>query len=65
MPTATREFQVMVKPGGAICNLDCTYCYYLVKDKLYPGGGPRRMPDDVLERYIVQHLEACPTPLVS
>ncbi len=65
MPTATREFQVMVKPGGAICNLDCTYCYYLVKDELYPGGGPRRMPDDVLERYIVQHLEACPIPLVS
>jgi DNA repair photolyase len=29
MPTATREFQVMVKPGGALCNLDCTYCYYL------------------------------------
>jgi uncharacterized protein len=65
MPTARREFQVMVKPGGAVCNLACTYCYYLSRDALYPAGEPRRMPDDLLERYIVQHLEACPTPLVS
>jgi len=40
MPTAAREFQVMVKPGGAVCNLDCTNCDCLVKDQLYPEGGP-------------------------
>ncbi len=27
---------VMAKPSGAICNIDCTYCFYLEKEKLYP-----------------------------
>ena len=27
---------VMAKPSGSVCNLDCTYCFYLEKDKLYP-----------------------------
>ena len=29
---------VMAKPSGAICNIDCTYCFYLEKEKLYPDG---------------------------
>jgi uncharacterized protein len=64
MATASREFQVMVKPAGAVCNLDCGYCYYLKKKDLYPKGESLRMADDVLENYIVQHIEACPTDLI-
>ena len=64
MVAATREFQVMVKPIGAVCNLDCSYCYYLKKKDLYPEAKSFRMADDLLERYIVQHIEACPTPSV-
>ena len=64
MVTATREFQVMVKPVGAICNLDCAYCYYLKKKDLYPDKQSYRMADDLLEDYIVQHLEASPKDLV-
>ncbi len=60
MPAASREFQVMVKPIGAVCNLDCRYCYYLSKKNLYPAAGPFRMADDLLERYIVQHIAASP-----
>ncbi len=60
MVTAAREFQVMVKPIGAVCNLACGYCYYLKKKDLYPQAGLFRMADDLLERYIVQHIEACP-----
>jgi len=26
-------FHVMLKPRGPICNLDCTYCFYLRKEK--------------------------------
>ncbi len=26
-----REFQIFVKPVGARCNLNCSYCYYLEK----------------------------------
>ena len=60
MVTASREFQVMVKPIGAVCNLDCGYCYYLRKKDLYPKARAFRMADDLLESYIVQHIEACP-----
>jgi uncharacterized protein len=28
-------FHVMLKPSGPICNLDCTYCFYLRKEDLY------------------------------
>ena len=64
MRTASHEFQVMAKPIGAVCNLDCTYCYYLEKADLYPKRTSFRMSDEVLERYIVQHIEACPEELI-
>ena len=65
MRTVSREFQVFVKPAGALCNLDCRYCYYLEKRDLYPLPGLLRMPDDLLERYIAQHIEASPGPVVA
>jgi len=51
----------MVKPRGSICNLACQYCYYLKKDKLYPGAG-FRMSEGLLEEYTRQYLadEASP-----
>lgn len=54
-PPAT--FHVLAKPTGAICNLDCKYCFFLAKEELYPNGR-FRMPDDVLESYIRQQLES-------
>ena len=54
----------MVKPIGPICNLECRYCYYLQKTELYPKGEPFRMPGDLLENYIVQHIAACPKDLI-
>lgn len=44
---------LMAKPTGAVCNLDCQYCFYLSKEALYPGDR-FRMGDDVMERYIQQ-----------
>ena len=29
-----RSFHVVTKPIGSLCNLDCTYCYYLHKQDL-------------------------------
>jgi uncharacterized protein len=55
---ATRDFQVFAKPAGAFCNLDCSYCYYLRRMSLYPETPAPRMSEALLERYIVQHLEA-------
>ena len=65
MAAASREFQVMVKPIGAICNLGCDYCYYLDKQRLYPDTAAPRMPDDLLEAYIVQYIAASPRPLIN
>ena len=33
----TPTINMMAKPVGAQCNLNCVYCYYLEKEKLYPG----------------------------
>jgi len=51
---------VIAKPIGPICNLDCRYCFYLKKDSLYPGETQWRMPDETLELYIRQYIEAQP-----
>ncbi len=47
----------MAKPTGAVCNLDCSYCFFLSKDQLYPGSS-FRMPPDVHRAYIDQLLAA-------
>lgn len=65
MRRASREFQIFAKPAGAICNLDCQYCYYLEKRNLYPQVESFRMSDDVLEEYILQHIEASPSPVIT
>jgi uncharacterized protein len=57
MTLISREFQVFVKPAGPACNLHCQYCYYIDKKELYPGES-FRMPDDLLEQYIIQLIEA-------
>ena len=42
-------FHLLAKPTGAVCNLDCAYCFFLSKEMLYPGSR-FRMADDLLER---------------
>ena len=61
----SREFQIFVKPAGALCNLDCHYCYYLQKEQLYPETRSFRMPDDLLEQYIAQQVAIVPEPEVQ
>jgi uncharacterized protein len=62
--TALPAFHVMLKPRGAVCNLDCAYCYYLSKERLYPGSH-FRMSDALLEEYTRQYIEAQPVPEVT
>jgi len=57
-------FHVMAKPSGAICNLDCTYCFFLSKEMLYPGDR-FRMADELLETYVRQLVGASPYPEVT
>ncbi len=53
------SFHVLAKPTGAICNLDCTYCFFLSKEELYPGDR-FRMPEELLELYLTQLFESQP-----
>ena len=57
---ASSQFQVFAKPIGAVCNLDCAYCYYVKKKQLFQDSDSFNMPDDILETYILQHIQASP-----
>ena len=48
--------EVLVKPAGPDCNMDCSYCFYLPKSEIFPGP-KRRMSEAVLEGMISQLME--------
>ncbi len=57
-------FHLLAKPTGAICNLDCAYCFFLDKEVFYPGSA-FRMSEPVLEQYIRQLIESHQTDAVN
>jgi len=61
---APPAFHLLAKPRGAICNLDCKYCFYLSKEELYKGSS-FRMTDEMLETYIRQLIESHIVPEVT
>jgi uncharacterized protein len=61
---AIQAFHVMAKPAGSRCNLNCDYCFYLKKNKLYPNS-TLRMPNEVMEQYIRQTIQAHTSPTVT
>ena len=63
-PNAPLGFHLLAKPRGAICNLDCKYCFYLAKEDLYVGS-KFRMSDEMLETYIRQLIESHQIPEVT
>ncbi|KKH50728.1 anaerobic sulfatase maturase [Methanosarcina sp. 1.H.A.2.2] len=58
------RIHVLAKPTGAICNLACSYCFFLDKELLYPGSR-FRMSDEVLENYIRQLIAVHRSPQVT
>lgn len=54
----TYQFHTMVKPAGALCNLDCPYCFYLHKTELLGHEPNARMSADLLEQHIRQYIDA-------
>ncbi len=58
-------FHLLAKPIGPICNLQCSYCFYLEKENLYPASTNWRMSDEVLESFIRQYLATNEIPLVN
>jgi len=62
---AGRPFHLLTKPVGPTCNLDCKYCFYLEKEKLYPGESQWRMSDAVLAEYIRQYIASQPQEQIN
>jgi uncharacterized protein len=59
-------FVVMAKPVGSLCNLECSYCYYLETGRYFQSQHQQfRMSDSLLERYIHQYIESSPGPVVQ
>ena len=59
-----KSFHIISKPIGPLCNMDCTYCFYLEKENLYPGQKDFRMSDEVLEAFIRQYIQSQEVPEV-
>ena len=57
-------FNLMIKPIGSLCNLDCHYCYYLDKAEIYHGVQPK-MTEQMLENITRQYIEANDVPEVT
>ena len=47
----------MAKPVGAVCNLRCSYCYYLEKAGIN-GAHSKMMSDETLELFIKEYIES-------
>jgi uncharacterized protein len=58
-------YNVMVKPVGARCNLNCKYCYYLEKKNLYKDSHTSVMQESVLENFIKQYIQSQSAPVIS
>ncbi len=55
-------FTIMAKPVGSLCNMRCSYCYYLEADN---GSAPMHMDDDILEKYIRSYMEEADGDVIS
>ncbi|HBZ7326263.1 anaerobic sulfatase maturase [Klebsiella michiganensis] len=49
------HFQLMSKPTGSTCNIQCDYCYYLEKEKINPSNS-LTMSDETLDNYVKQTI---------
>lgn len=48
---------MLIKPASAVCNLDCSYCFYLDREAdPYQALPSRRMTDETLERLVDTYL---------
>jgi len=61
---APPSFHLLAKPSGSTCNIDCTYCFFLSKEALYPSD-KSRMSEATLDAYIRQLLESHRSPTVT
>ena len=52
-----RITSLLIKPASAVCNLDCSYCFYLDREAdPYSALPARRMTEETLERLVDTYL---------
>lgn len=61
----TKDFHIMAKAIGSTCNLDCKYCFYLEKEKLYPDNEKWKMSDECLKTFTRDYIAAQPNNEVN
>lgn len=64
-PPDPQGIHLMAKPVGPLCNLDCSYCFYLDKKNQFPVKQSWRMSDETLRAYVRRYIAAQPTPVVE
>jgi uncharacterized protein len=53
LPPIGRIGSLLIKPASALCNLDCSYCFYLDRaSDPYSGQNHRRMSPETLEQLV-------------
>lgn len=62
--TGPSAFNIMLKPAGSLCNMNCRYCYYLDKAEIYGGREPR-MTEQMLETVVREYIAANDVPEVT
>ncbi|MGK5092449.1 anaerobic sulfatase maturase [Deltaproteobacteria bacterium TL4] len=54
---------VLIKPIGSFCNIQCDYCFYLDKHRLYEGApSTHRMQESTLEKLIKGMFDCTSSP---
>lgn len=55
-PTIPFSYNLMAKPSGSLCNLQCDYCYYSGKKSV---GRDAEVPmnDKILEEFVKQYIQ--------
>ncbi|MBF0197725.1 MAG: anaerobic sulfatase maturase [Planctomycetes bacterium] len=61
------NFNLLAKPSGPLCNLDCKYCFYLEKEELFQEGVKHRfyMDESIQEEFVKQYLAGQQGPRVN
>lgn len=66
MNNEINNFQLMAKPTGSVCNIDCEYYFYLEKHHLYPDRKSHwKMDEETLENYIKHQISSQNAPVVD
>ncbi len=61
----SQGIHLMAKPVGPLCNLDCSYCFYLEKEAFFPSNEKYRMSGEILDAYVKNYIAAQSGPEVE